>query len=130
MQELVFEAAWDKTIAPIDRERITLLFEETKEKLEDEIVFTPIRKAFNYKQSFLFSVLIHNFTDTTFSLQNCYLIYYEGNEIVASKKFSFPHVEIEGRTSMPWTFIFPLASQKRKPRRENSQLIRVNNGEI
>lgn len=116
MQRLVFEAAWDKTIAPIDREFITKTFHETKDNPKEKIIFTPIRQAINHQGSLLVTVLIQNFTnDSSLLLENIHVIYKENNELIAEHSFSHPHVTITKKTSMPWTFIFPSSSLVQDP---------------
>ena len=53
----------------------------------------------------LITVLIHNFEDINFRLDNTVISYYEQGKQPANATFSLPY-EIAGNTSMPWTFIF------------------------
>lgn len=123
MQKLIFESAWEKTIAPADREKIISVFHETKNEGDGTIKFIPLKTAVNHEESLLITVLIHNFTKELFPLQGLRLTYTESTQSVAEYDFSFPHVTIESRTSMPWTFIFPKTSWIREPSFENSGLV-------
>jgi SLAP domain-containing protein len=126
MQELVFEAAWDKTIAPVDRTQIKDIFEETKDMASENIIFIPFREARNHENALLVSVLIHNFTKETFHLQDLQIAYYEDDDVIAAHQFSFPELLLRGKRSMPWTFIFPLDSQVRTPALSNpNQIIQL-----
>ena len=105
MQKLYFEPAWDRTIAPADREKMMLHFQQQTKQLQSGVHFSFFRKARNYKDEQLITVLIHNYEETNFRLQNTAIAYYEQGKQLANATFSLP-VEIAGNTSMPWTFIF------------------------
>ncbi|KAA0944245.1 SLAP domain-containing protein [Sporosarcina sp. ANT_H38] len=105
MQRLYFESAWDKTIAPIDREKIMYHFQQQTKQLQDGVHLSFFRKARNHKGEQLITVLIHNFEDINFRLHNTVISYYEQDKQLANAAFSLP-CEIAGNTSMPWTFIF------------------------
>ncbi len=105
MQKLYFEPAWDKTIAPTDREKITHHFQQQTKQLQDGVHMSFLRNARNYKGELLVTVLIHNFEDINFRLNNTVISYYEQGKQSANAMFSLP-CEIAGNTSMPWTFIF------------------------
>lgn len=123
MQTLQFETAWDKTIAPADRENIEFLFEETKEKNNENVAFLPIRQDYNHRQDLLVIVLLHNFTDQAFSFENIDLAYLEKDQLIAAHHFSFQNLTLPAKTSMPWTFIFPKTAQKAKAAFESGRLI-------
>lgn len=95
--KLVFEAAWERAIAPIDRKQIEQLFLETK----DYSNHTIIRTAINHKQQLLISVLLHNHSDEERRFSN-QPIRFQSIE----QNFSIDALVIAPRTSMPWTFIF------------------------
>ncbi|MCM3739490.1 SLAP domain-containing protein [Oceanobacillus luteolus] len=126
MQQLVFQSAWDKQIAPNDREKIIKLFNSSKDDLHTEITFLPIKQAFNHEHALLVTVLIHNFTDIDFPIENLQLSYYETNHPVAEHSFSFPGLTVTANTSMPWTFIFPHSSWLSEPLLQDGELIIIN----
>ena len=104
MQNLQFEAAWDKTLSDMDRDLITQVFNKQKVPL-DTVSCDLIRSARNYNNYFLVTVLIHNatateqmFTERDVSLQTKHGRY--------KQKFTQPKLVIPSYTSMPWTFIF------------------------
>jgi len=114
MQTLVFETAWDKTIAQEDREAIIDLFHETKKTANKSIAFTPITQSYNYRGDLLIMVLVHNFTGQLFSFEKMNLIYKEKDKDIAAMHFSFPGLKLDAWTSMPWTFIFPMMYKTKK----------------
>jgi len=124
MQRLEFEAAWDKTIAPADRKVIINLFNQTKNKQTEteSIVLLPIRQALNHRNDLLATVLLHNFTDSIFSLEAIDLAYLENDRVIATHHFSFPGLTLPKETSMPWTFIFPQHVRVEGPSLKNSKL--------
>jgi SLAP domain-containing protein len=105
MQKLYFEPAWDKTIAPIDREKITHHFQEQTKQPQVGVHLSFLWNARNHKGEQLIIVLIHNFEEIDFRLYNTVISYYKKDKIQANATFSLP-CEIAGNTSMPWTFIF------------------------
>jgi SLAP domain-containing protein len=108
MQTLYFEPAWDKTIAPADREKIIDHFHSLH--FEDDIHFSFLWEAINHKRERLVTVLIHNGEDTSLPLQDVAITYNKNGEQIAAGIFTLP-LEIPGKTSMPWTFIFTPANQ-------------------
>ena len=105
IQKLYFEPAWDKTIAPTDREKITHHFHQQTKQLQGGVHLSFLWNARNYKGEQLITVLIHNFEEINFRLHNTVISYYEQGKQPANATFSLP-CEIAGNTSMPWTFIF------------------------
>ena len=105
MQKLYFEPAWDKTIAPIDREKITYRFQQETIQLQDGVHLSFYRNAINHKGEQLITVLTHNFEKINFCFYNTVISYYEQGKELANATFNLP-CEIDGNTSMPWTFIF------------------------
>lgn len=105
MQKLYFEPAWDKTIAPTDREKITHHFHQQTKQLQGGVHLSFFRNARNHKGELLITVLIHNFEEINIRLHNTIISYYEQDKQLANATFSVP-CEITGNTSMPWTFIF------------------------
>lgn len=110
MQKLYFEPAWDRTIAPADREKMINHFQQQTTQLQDGVHFSFLRKARNHKDEQLITVLIHNCEETNFRLHNTVIAYYEQGEQLAAATFSLP-CEIAGHTSMPWTFIYSKSSE-------------------
>lgn len=110
IQKLSFESAWDKTIAPADREKIVNHFQEQAIHLEESIHFSFLWRDKNHKDERLVTVLIHNYTNTPFHLDNTVIAYYEQDKQIATGVFNLPY-EIEAKTSMPWSFIFSESNQ-------------------
>lgn len=106
MQQLEFEASWDKALSAQDRSKIHEIFDETKELKSSDVLFTLIRKSMNYKNELLITVLVHNFTDTMMTFHNTRLVYSTTDLVVAEKEFTLPALTIPPKVSMPWTFIF------------------------
>lgn len=119
MQQLIFESAWDKTIAPADRNSIIELFNQTKEEQKNGIKLFSIKQNLNHRNDLLAMVLVHNFTNEVFSFRQLDATYWENGREIATHYFSFPHVTLQPKTSMPWTFIFPLSTQKEDPACKN-----------
>lgn len=113
MQKLYFEPAWDKTIAPKDREKIEVIFQEQAMSLTNGIHFSFLWKAMNHKGELLIAVLIHNCKNVPLLIQNTSVTYSEHDEQSATGLFNVP-CEIAENTSMPWTFIFSTSNQTRQ----------------
>ena len=105
MQKLYFEPAWDKAIAPTDREKITHRFQQQTKQLQNGVHLSFLWNARNYKGEQLITVLIHNFEEINLRLHNTAISYNEQGKQPVNATFSLP-CEIEGNTSMPWAFIF------------------------
>ncbi|WP_186671149.1 SLAP domain-containing protein [Sporosarcina sp. BP05] len=105
MQKLYFEPAWDRAIAPADRKKMMNHFQQQTKQLQGGVHFSFLWNARNYKGEQLITVLIHNFDEVNFRLQNTTIAYYEQGNQLANATFSLP-CEIARNTSMPWTFIF------------------------
>lgn len=110
MQQLKFEPSWDKALAAQDREQIELIFQKTKDLVIETVLFSPIREALNHKKEFLVTVLVHNFTDQELIFDQTRLVYMINEELVAEHFFTIPTLNLPPKTSMPWTFIFPVHS--------------------
>lgn len=107
MQKLQFESAWSKTVSPQDRDWINHRF-TTYIKNEDRregVHFSFLREAKNHKGELLVTVMIHNFDDKTLILKETIIAYSDDEQIFATGLFNVP-CDIEGKTTMPWTFIF------------------------
>ncbi|RHW33964.1 SLAP domain-containing protein [Lysinibacillus yapensis] len=107
MQQLQFEASWDKALADQDRKIIEAIFNETVQLNSSGIICSPIREAINHKEELLVTVLVHNFTNDSWNLHHTQLQYSIKGKIVADHMFTLPKLEIPPKMSMPWTFIFP-----------------------
>jgi len=106
MQQLFFEAAWDRTISDQDRRYITELFEAKDHEKGKGLESTYIHHAINHRGDLLYTVMLHNYQDIAYAFvdKNASLQDPDGN--IITEKFTIP-VNISPRTSMPWTFIFP-----------------------
>ena len=122
MQLLRFESSWDKTLSDKDRVMIQQTFLETNVPNDEGIHFIPLRQAINYKGDLLVTVLVHNFSKQIHLFQGENLHYFENNKVVAEHIFTLPSLIIESKTSMPWTFIFPVASLTGHLTLENARL--------
>ncbi|WP_332649558.1 SLAP domain-containing protein [Lysinibacillus sp. 54212] len=122
MQQLQFEAAWDKTLSSQDRDEIQRIFNETKHQNYSTIAFSPIREAINHKEELLITVLVHNFSDNPLIFDHTRLVYSTEQGAIAEKVFSLPALSIPPHTSMPWTFIFPKETYVKKNSPLNGQL--------
>lgn len=107
MQQLQFEASWEKALSSKDRHLIETIFNETKYNGGSAIVFSPIREAINYKKELLLTVLVHNFSQEPFTFENTRVAYLNGQEVLAESIFTLPALTIPPHVSMPWTLIFP-----------------------
>ena len=114
MQKLQFETSWEKAIASKDRELITNIFQNSNMVNGHSIRLEPIWEAMNYKGEVLITVLVHNFTDAELTIQNQKFTYRENETIIAEHIFTIPQLIVKPKTSMPWTFIFPIESLKMK----------------
>ena len=108
MQKLYFEPAWDKSIAPVDREKIRQHFQTRH--LESDIHLSFLWEAINHKGEQLVTVLIHNPKDTPLLLQDTIISYFKGNDRITTGIFHLP-LRIPEKSAMPWTFIFSPANQ-------------------
>lgn len=124
MQTLQFESSWEKTISIRDRELITEIFQDNNSSMIDGqiIRLVPIWEALNYKGEILITVLIHNFTDIEQIFQKQKIAYIEKETIIAEHTFTVPKLIIKPKTSMPWTFIFPVESLRMKEINGNGNL--------
>jgi SLAP domain-containing protein len=122
MQQLRFEASWDKALAAQDRQNIERIFSETKDLNSSNILCSPIREAINHKEALLVSVLIHNFTDHPLTFNNARLLYSIQGDVIANKAFTLSALVILSQVSMPWTFIFPKDSYTPRTSFESGRL--------
>jgi SLAP domain-containing protein len=122
LQKLEFESAWDKTIARQDREEIERVFSEfhSDEHVRQQAVI--LKTAYNYKEEFLVTVLVNNYSTEPFSLIGKKVLYIEEEHTIGDMDSRYT-LEVPAETSMPWTFIFPAASLKKQPSREYGKLI-------
>ncbi|HWK23628.1 MAG TPA: SLAP domain-containing protein [Ureibacillus sp.] len=122
MQQLQFEASWDKALANQDRQNIENIFNETKHLKQASLSFSPIKEAINHQESLLVTVLIHNFTDEPYMFMNTKLLYRVQGDVVADNVFNLPILTIPSEVSMPWTFIFPKGTYKPQSSYQNGRL--------
>lgn len=122
MQKLIFEPSWEKALSRKDRTEIEDIFSRTKQDPSDGILLSPIRQAINHKGELLITVLIHNFSNMKFTLNEKELTYSQFGIILAEHTFTHSTVKIEPHTSMPWTFIFPVESIKTNLAIDNGSL--------
>ncbi len=122
MQQLRFEASWDKALAAKDRQEIERIFSETKNPTEFTVQFTPLRVATNHANALLVTVLVHNFMDYPLSFDRTRLLYSLEGEAIADEVFTLPAFSVPPEISMPWTFIFPKGSYKSLNSFENGRL--------
>ncbi|MFE1242634.1 SLAP domain-containing protein [Fictibacillus sp. NPDC058756] len=122
MQKLVFESAWDRTLAQKDRHEIERVFSEfvVERKVGQQAV--NLKTAFNHKREFLVTVLLNNYSKVPMSLLGKKIVYKEGDQILGEFK-SVYKLEVPAETSMPWTFIFPVGSLIDTPNGDSGELI-------
>jgi SLAP domain-containing protein len=122
LQKLVFESAWDKTLAPKDRSEIERVFSviNTEEKKEKQAVI--LKTAFNHKQEFLVTVLLNNYSRIPMSLLGKKVVYKEKDQTIGEFESSYT-LEVPAQTSMPWTFIFSAGSLDDTPSGESRELV-------
>lgn len=121
MQRLVWEQAWDKTISPGDRKKVEIAFEQANEQAVP-LKYIPFWQARNYRGELLITVIVQNFTEEAMHFTEMPLRYTEDGELIASHIFSFPNLKLGAKSSMPWTFIFPIETIKQEPRLEEGFL--------
>ncbi|MEC5423531.1 SLAP domain-containing protein [Virgibacillus sp. C22-A2] len=109
MQKLVFQSAWDSTIADQDRIRIEQTFREIILSTDKMVQFTSLWQAKNHRGDLLVAVIIHNTSQQDFSITDEKMTYSIQGVKFAEHTFS-PPITVEKQTSMPWTFIFPAGS--------------------
>ncbi|WP_179123867.1 SLAP domain-containing protein [Paraliobacillus ryukyuensis] len=122
MQQLQFEDAWKRTISDQDRKLIYQVFNDTVIDTSSTIKVSNVRHDTNHKEEELMISIIHNFSESDFTLSNCYIEYLENKTVIATQHFHFPTITIPAHTSMPWTFIFPKESFEQQPSWELGEL--------
>ncbi|SOC15615.1 SLAP domain-containing protein [Ureibacillus xyleni] len=121
MQQLQFEASWDKALSPQDRQKIEQVFNETKHG--SEIHCTSLQVAMNHKEALLVTVIVHNFTNHLLTFHQTKVSYHIDEKCIADHAFTLPALAIPPKVSMPWTFIFPKGSYKPNFSYEKGQLV-------
>ncbi|WP_047985954.1 SLAP domain-containing protein [Ornithinibacillus californiensis] len=111
MQTLKLEATWEKAISEKDRSLVQRVFEQESFNGEP-IQFTPLRMDRNYKGELLVIVIVHNTTDEEKKFMNDKISLVHGEVTLAEYVFTLPNLVVEAKTSIPWTFIFPVGSYK------------------
>ncbi|MCF6138983.1 SLAP domain-containing protein [Pseudalkalibacillus berkeleyi] len=121
-ERLLFDPAWEKAIAPRDRESIEQLH-QSHPVVNGELSWTPINVALNHQGSILAMVLIQNGLEETFTAENLSLIYREHTRgVVAEANFQLKQVQVPSGASMPWTFVFPEQTVRKRPRLSDWQV--------
>ena len=108
MQSFQLQEAWQRTISEEDKERLFLLFEESKDHSAEAITCVPYRLAVNHRQELLCTVLIHNRSEESLDIRNVDISVYKNNLEIAHHSFHDLPLQLPSKTSMPWTYIFPL----------------------
>ncbi|RLL47766.1 SLAP domain-containing protein [Oceanobacillus piezotolerans] len=124
MQRLEFEAAWDKTIAKRDREKIIDIFQGLTHK-DKGIVFTFLKQAINHRNDLLLMVLIHNYNAERAVFKSPKIRVKKQENIIAEYQFERQPPDLKGNTSIPWTFIFPQGSYVKQVDYSDAELILI-----
>lgn len=106
MQQLIFADAWNKTISPQDRYSIEEAFSQVALIESEDLQFTTLWQAVNYRGDLLVTALIHNCTEKDVMFHDQPVCVTDGDKILVTHRFTLP-LQLKGKTSMPWTFIFP-----------------------
>jgi SLAP domain-containing protein len=122
LQKLVFESAWDRTLAQKDRQEIERVFSEIVVEGKEGHQAVTLKTAFNHKREFLVTVLLNNYSKSSLSLLGKKLVYKEKNWTIGEFESAYTLV-IPPQTSMPWTFIFPAESLIDQPDGDSGELL-------
>jgi SLAP domain-containing protein len=122
LQKLVFESAWDRTLAQKDRHEIERVFSEINTEGKEGYQAVLLKTAFNHKREFLVTVLLNNYSKISLSLLGKKVVYKEEDQILGEFQSAYT-LEVPAQTSMPWTFIFPAGSVIDPPDGDSSELI-------
>jgi SLAP domain-containing protein len=122
LQKLVFESAWDRTLAQKDRHEIERVFSEIVVEGNEGHEAVLLKTAFNHKREFLVTVLLNNYSKIPMSLLGKKVVYKEEDQIFGEFESAYT-LEIPPQTSMPWTFIFPAGSLIDQPNGDSGELI-------
>lgn len=109
MQTFELQDAWQRTISDHDKNELTTLFKKTQPREKESITCIPYRLAYNHRQELLCTVLIHNTKDSSVDIGRATVQLLHQNSIVANHDFHFS-LQLDKKTSMPWTYIFPKKS--------------------
>ena len=115
MHQLIFHPAWDKAIADQDRKHILQIYRNIRLTEKDPIQITVLRHAFNYKEELLVTGIVHNLTEEMYTPHHETIIYRQDGQDRAKSLFTIPDLIVNGKTSTPWTFIFPKEATIRPP---------------
>lgn len=119
---MVFESAWDRTLAEKDRNEIERVFSEINAEGKEGYQAVLLKTAFNYKQEFLVTVLLNNYSKIPMSLLGKKVVYKEKDQTLGEFESAYT-LEVPAQTSMPWTFIFPAGSLIDPPDGDSGALI-------
>jgi SLAP domain-containing protein len=122
LQKLVFESAWDRTLAQKDRHEIERVFSEINTEGNEGYQTVILKTAFNHKREFLVTVLLNNYSKNSLSLLGKKVVYKEEDQIFGEFESAYT-LEVPAQTSMPWTFIFPARSLIDPPDGDSGELI-------
>lgn len=122
MQKLVFESAWDRTLAQKDRQEIERVFSEINAEGKEGYNAVLLKTAFNHKREFLVTVLLNNYSEIPMSLLGKKIVYKEGDQTLGEFESAYT-LEVPAQTSMPWTFIFPEGNLIDQPNDDSGELI-------
>lgn len=122
MQKLVFESAWDRTLAQKDRQEIERVFSEIVVEGKEGHQAVTLKTAFNHKREFLVTVLLNNYSKRSLSLLGKKLVYKEKGQTLGEFESAYK-LEVPAQTSMPWTFIFPEGSLIDQPDGDSGELL-------
>jgi SLAP domain-containing protein len=122
LQKLVFESAWDRTLAQKDRHEIERPFSEINTEGKEGYQAVLLKTAFNHKREFLVTVLLNNYSKISLSLLGKKVVYKEEDQILGEFQSAYT-LEVPAQTSMPWTFIFPAGSLIDTPNGDCCELI-------
>jgi SLAP domain-containing protein len=122
LQKLVFESAWDRTIAEKDRHDIERVFSEINAEGKEGYQAVLLKTAFNHKREFLVTVLLNNYSKIPMSLLGKKVVYKEKGQTLGEFDSEYT-LEVPAQTSMPWTFIFPEGSLLDPPNDDSGELI-------
>ncbi|PKR76876.1 SLAP domain-containing protein [Halalkalibacillus sediminis] len=112
MQKLKYEKSWEQNLSQPDRNKFELAFPQIDFSELEKIDTTSFWYAENHREELLFTVLVHNQSDTTLTFKDTPITLDNSDGIIAEHTFTIPQLEIPPETSMPWTFIFPKGNWK------------------
>nr|WP_285877026.1 SLAP domain-containing protein [Fictibacillus phosphorivorans] len=122
VQRLLFESAWDRTLAEKDRNEIERVFSEIRADEKEGYEAILLKTAFNHKEKFLVTVLLSNYSKQPMTLLGKKVVYKERGQTLGEFESAYT-LEIPAQTSMLWTFIFPEGSLVDQPEGDPGELV-------